>query len=306
MRPPPTPRGLLHAARRLFRPVRTPRKRGLCGPSGAVEEKDRRRVEGGGGGARHKRLQRLALSGSGWLLPFHVGACHQLREMGYIDENTEYAGASGGSLVAAAICCGFSHEEIMAHVLDLACWYRNSPPSLGKLEAEMRGRFRDILPSDAPKRVEGRLHISVLPIRPTNRFTQKLHRDFETTEDLIEAVLTSSYIPFYLGPYPAKYYRDEWCIDGGIGNAVPPFPGSLSVCPLPGTGVAASRFHPARFIASDVDITPDLLDFGHVAAIPGYPLLLRHALSPARDEVLWRYYECGVESAKEWSTRCTT
>jgi len=269
---------------------------------------------------------RLALSGSGWLLPFHVGACHQLREMGYIDEETEYAGASGGSLVAAAICCGFDHKEIMSHVLDLASWYRTSPRSLGKLENELRERFLEILPEDAPKRVEGKLYISVLPIHPSNRMTQRLHGDFDSREDLIEAVLTSSYIPFYLGPYPAKYYRDEWCIDGGIGNAVPPFPGSLSMCPLPGTGVTAAWFHPARLIASDVDITPDLLleeedkrkskrkkgggggggEDEAIVSIPGYPILLRHCLSPAEDEMLWRYFDCGAASAREWSTRCMT
>eukprot|EP00954_Amorphochlora_amoebiformis_P021848 1349098-Amorphochlora_amoeboformis.AAC.3 len=45
---------------------------------------------------------------------------------------------------ATAICCGFSHEEIMSYVSEMAHWYRTPNGGFGKLEAEMRKRFYGI------------------------------------------------------------------------------------------------------------------------------------------------------------------
>jgi len=203
---------------------------------------------------------------------------------------------------ATAICCGFSHEEIMSYVSEMAHWYRTPNGGFGKLEAEMRKRFYDILPEDAMEKISGRLTISILPLDPRNMLNQKMVSDFQSTDDLVEAVLTSSFIPLYLAPTFAKRYRNEWCVDGGIGNAVPFYEGSISICPLPGTGKAATnKFHPARLIASDVHITPDLLKNDKSFTIPAYPKVLRRALIPGTDEELWTQFELGVASAKVWA-----
>jgi len=229
-------------------------------------------------------LERMALSGCGWLLSYHVGVWSALKEMGVVDDETEFAGASGGSLVATAICCGFTPNDIMRSVFELADWYRSPEGGFGRLENEMRIRFNDMLPTDAHERVSGRLHITVLPVHPKNRFTQRMVSKFDSAQDLVEAALTSSFIPLYLAPSLAKSFRNEWCIDGGIGNAVPSFKDATSVCPLPGSGVGASPYHPARLIASDVDITPDLVQDSGLP-IPSYPQILGKAIVPAPEEV---------------------
>jgi len=97
---------------------------------------------------------------------------------------------------------------------------------------------------------------------------------------------------------PSNTHLRFRCIDGGIGNAVPSFEGAVTVCPVPGTGVTAHPLNPARLIASDVHITPDLLGTDWI--LPNYAVLLRHALIPGTEEELWGYFELGAESAKAW------
>mmetsp|Transcript_21805 Transcript_21805/g.30559 ORF Transcript_21805/g.30559 Transcript_21805/m.30559 type:complete len:172 (-) Transcript_21805:13-528(-) len=134
-------------------------------------------------------LRKVALSGSGWLLPFHVGACQSLRDMGYVNRNTEYAGASGGALVATALCCGFNSDEIMKNVLELAEWYRSQDIGLGILETEMRQRFLALLPEEAWSIVGNKLHIAILPLDPRKMFQAELVTNFESKEDMVEALV---------------------------------------------------------------------------------------------------------------------
>ncbi|MCI12674.1 patatin, partial [Trifolium medium] len=45
---------------------------------------------------------------------------------------------------------------------------------------------------------------------------------FDSKEDLINAVFTSSFIPGYLAPKPATMFRNRLCIDGGLTLFMPP------------------------------------------------------------------------------------
>mmetsp|Transcript_30363 Transcript_30363/g.49494 ORF Transcript_30363/g.49494 Transcript_30363/m.49494 type:complete len:247 (-) Transcript_30363:211-951(-) len=224
-------------------------------------------------------------------------------DMGYVHCNTQYAGASGGALVATAMCCGFSSNEIMKTVLELAEWYRAQHIGLGILETEMRRRFLALLPEEAWSIVGNKLHIAILPLDPRKMFRAELVSNFESNEEMVEALLASSYIPLYLGPSLATKFRNEIVVDGGLVNAVPIFKNSTTICPFPGTGENARKFHPARLIASDVHITPDLLssnggvDYHHV---PNFAKTLRDSFIPPSTKELWNYYEMGYASAGAW------
>jgi predicted acylesterase/phospholipase RssA len=50
--------------------------------------------------------QGIALSGCGWLLPFHIGCYETLIHNNTCPDDIPLAGASGGALVAAGIASG--------------------------------------------------------------------------------------------------------------------------------------------------------------------------------------------------------
>ncbi|KAL7199900.1 hypothetical protein ACSBR2_022082 [Camellia fascicularis] len=81
-----------------------------------------------------------------------------------------------------------------------------------------------------------------VPILDTFAVTQILWRprgllvdQFDSKEDLINAVFTSSFIPGYLAPRPATMFRNRLCIDGGLTLFMPPTSATqtIRVCAFP-------------------------------------------------------------------------
>ena len=50
--------------------------------------------------------------------------------------------------------------------------------------------------------------------------TNYLASEFDSKEELIDAIICSSFIPFYCGMIPPKF-RDEYFVDGGLSNNIP-------------------------------------------------------------------------------------
>ena len=77
-----------------------------------------------------KKPIRVALSGSGFKFPAHVGALHAIRDAGY--EVIEIAGTSGGSIVASLAAVGMDLDIMKALTLtrDWADMLTFSPWSL--------------------------------------------------------------------------------------------------------------------------------------------------------------------------------
>jgi NTE family protein len=76
------------------------------------------------------RQIRVALSGSGFLLPAHVGALHAIRDGGFVP--VEYAGTSGGSIVAMLAAAGMSTDGMKQLALTMD-WEPMMAPSIANL-----------------------------------------------------------------------------------------------------------------------------------------------------------------------------
>ncbi|XP_060089913.1 patatin-like phospholipase domain-containing protein 4 isoform X2 [Heteronotia binoei] len=103
---------------------------------------------------------------------------------------------------------------------------------------KLRGSIDSILPPNAHEIAENRLFISV-----TSAKNGKNHllSNFASREDLVKALLASSFIPLY-GGFNAVDFNGEKLIDGGLTNGLPilpvgrtvtvsPFCGRLDICP---------------------------------------------------------------------------
>ncbi|XP_038674152.1 patatin-like phospholipase domain-containing protein 4 isoform X2 [Scyliorhinus canicula] len=187
----------------------------------------------------------LTFSACGFLGIYHLGAAVALHRHGtkLLSKIQNYAGASGGALVAAVL---LSHPEKLEQCKEFtyrfAADVRNQ--RLGAITPgydfmkHLREGIEFILSADAHKKAHTRLHVSI-----TNAKTLKncLISSYLTREDLITVLLASSFVPFYAGIKPVQYKGETW-IDGGLTNRLPilstgqtttvsPFSGKLDICP---------------------------------------------------------------------------
>lgn len=96
----------------------------------------------------------------------------------------------------------------------------------------LREGIEGILPSDAHSLAADRLHVSITDLKCCKNH---LISKFTSREDLVTALLASSYIPVYAGIQPVDF-RGRKYIDGGFTDALPIPPGrTVTVCPFVGT-----------------------------------------------------------------------
>ncbi|KAG8137382.1 hypothetical protein E2320_004625 [Naja naja] len=106
------------------------------------------------------------------------------------------------------------------------------------LMTKLRGYIDSILPPNAHEIAENRLFISVTSTKNGKNY---LLSHFASREDLVKALLASSFIPLYAGINAVDYKGQKW-IDGGLTNGLPilpkgrtvtvsPFCGRLDICP---------------------------------------------------------------------------
>ncbi|KAL7125074.1 hypothetical protein ABFS83_14G091400 [Erythranthe nasuta] len=228
----------------------------------------------------------FSFSAAGLLFPYHLGVAQLLIEKGYIKETTPLAGSSAGAIVCAVIASGASMKEALEATKILAedCRLRGTAFRLG---AVLRDILVQFLPDDAHIRSNGRVRVAVTEIlwRPRGLLVDK----FDSKEDLINAVITSSFIPGYLAPRPATMFRNRLCIDGGLTLFMPPTSAAqtIRVCAFPAR----------RLGLQGIGISPDCNPENR--ATPRE--LFKWALEPAADDILDKLFEYGYRDAAVWA-----
>ena len=185
----------------------------------------------------------FGFSAAGMIFPYHCGAWEVLSELGLLTPDTPVAGASAGALVAAMHACGMSPSE-GKRVLTAVLRDCRENGVLGRVGGVLERALRAELPADAhelcsrnnlfvsvssprfvkaEERRNGETGFNGTPVTLENALVSS----FESRDDLIGALLSSCHIPVYCG-WPARSYRDKWCVDGGWTNLAPLPPGCES------------------------------------------------------------------------------
>lgn len=187
----------------------------------------------------------LTFSGCGFLGIYHLGVVSCLKENApaLLKRVKCYGGASAGSFAAVALVLDLNVSDSAEFVIRLA--KRANSLTLGPLHPSfnvvrtLRRSFERILPDNAHELASGRLHISLTRVSDLKNVVVS---EFFSKEDLVEALITSSYVPFYSGIFPAKF-RGKYYVDGGISDNLPqhfkegetitvsPFSGESDICP---------------------------------------------------------------------------
>ncbi|XP_044461966.1 patatin-like phospholipase domain-containing protein 2 [Mangifera indica] len=228
----------------------------------------------------------FSFSAAGLLFPYHLGVAQFLIEKGYIKESTPLAGSSAGAIVCAVIASGASMQEALTATKILAedCRARGTAFRLG---AVLRDVLHNFLPDDAHTRSNGRVRVAVTQIlwRPRGLLVDQ----FDSKEDLINAVHTSSFIPGYLAPRPATMFRNRVCIDGGLTLFMPPTSATKTV--------RVCAFPASRLGLEGIGISPDCNPENRASPRE----LFNWALEPAEDHVLDKLFELGYLDAAVWA-----
>lgn len=228
----------------------------------------------------------FSFSAAGLLFPYHLGVAKLLIEKGYIKETTPLAGSSAGAIVCAVVASGASMQEALdaTKILAQDCRLKGTAFRLGAVLREILEKF---LPDDAHIRCNGRVRVAVTQIlwRPRGLLVDQ----FDSKEDLINAVITSSFIPGYLAPRPATVFRNKLCIDGGLTLFMPPTSAAQTV--------RICAFPAGRLGLQGIGISPDCNPEN--SATPRQ--LFNWALEPAEDDILDKLFELGYADAAVWA-----
>ncbi|KAL3695257.1 hypothetical protein R1sor_009333 [Riccia sorocarpa] len=231
----------------------------------------------------------FSFSAAGLLFPYHLGVCECLMEHGYLTENTPLAGSSAGALVCAVVASGLKMSDALLATKALAKDCRENGTAF-RLGAVLRVYLESSLPDDAHVRTSGRIRVAITQVFRQPRGL--LVDQFDSKEDLINALHTSCFIPGYLAPRPVTVFRNRICVDGGITLFMPPTAAEKTV--------KVCAFSAAAWGIKGIEISPD-----HNPKMfkVSNRQLLNWALEPAEDEILDGLYEMGYEDALVWVRR---
>eukprot|EP00475_Leptophrys_vorax_P027253 TRINITY_DN38857_c0_g1_i1.p1 TRINITY_DN38857_c0_g1~~TRINITY_DN38857_c0_g1_i1.p1 ORF type:complete len:653 (-),score=-19.68 TRINITY_DN38857_c0_g1_i1:435-2393(-) len=232
----------------------------------------------------------FSFSAAGLLFPYHLGVTQFLQESGYITEHTPLSGSSAGAIVCATIASGVDARTALRLTKYLAADCRENGTAF-RLGMLLRAVLEEILPEDAHERCCGRIRVAVTQVFGTPRGV--LVDQFDSRADLIDALITSSFVPGYLEPRPATRFRNRICVDGGLTHFMPPTASeeTVRICAFPASALGLSG----------IGINPDV--------DPSNQWTMRQlfswALEPPEDDILDELFEAGYRHAQAWASTYT-
>jgi predicted patatin/cPLA2 family phospholipase len=158
----------------------------------------------------------ICFSGSGYHFPWQVGVGLYLQE-NYDLSDCCFVGVSAGSYIAILLAVGLSVEDYINKMIPEAFLIFNSSRTGSYLIAH--GVIKSIMlkymsETDYKKATEGLL-VSLTRCRCSG-FSNILVQEFESNEDVLEAICATSHIPYVGSPGLYYKFRGMKCMDGGF------------------------------------------------------------------------------------------
>ncbi|XP_039197290.1 patatin-like phospholipase domain-containing protein 2 isoform X2 [Crotalus tigris] len=150
----------------------------------------------------------VSFAGCGFLGVYHIGVatCLQERAPRLLRDARCIYGASAGALAGAVLIGGGSLAQACADVLDLAKEARKRNlgplhPSFNVMKIIRDGLYKN-LPENCYKLLSGKLSISLTRVSDGENV---LISNFNSKEEVVQALLCSSFVPIYCGLIPPSF-----------------------------------------------------------------------------------------------------
>ncbi|XP_059191323.1 patatin-like phospholipase domain-containing protein 2 [Centropristis striata] len=198
----------------------------------------------------------ISFAGCGFMGIYYVGACSCILEKfpRFIQDASSICGSSAGALMAAVLTVGIPLEKCCADLMFMAKEARKH--KLGPLHPTynliqiVQDSLQACLPEDAHLRASGKLCVSLTRV-PDGK--NVLVSEFNSRDELIEALVCSCFVPFYCGVIPPTY-RGVHYVDGAASDNLPQsqqrntttvsaYAGESDLCPRG----SVLNFHQVRF-----------------------------------------------------------
>ena len=235
----------------------------------------------------------FTLSPGGLLLPYHVGALEALQYNGFLTDETPLAGSSAGAIAVAAHAAGVPHKHIVEATIGVSNQCRGIG-ARGNLLRCLKDELSQRIQDNEFERLQQRPGLTGIAYREVlPRYRDVLQTEFDSRDDLIQAVLSSSHFPFFATNWPVLWDRvgNRLVVDGYF-----TVPRERFGCPELDVErtVAISVFPKDRIRLTAVEdciSPPEDSDLGRLFAL---------ATESSSAEDLWRLYEMGWENAESW------
>ncbi|XP_008191795.1 patanin-like phospholipase domain-containing protein atgl-1 isoform X1 [Tribolium castaneum] len=183
----------------------------------------------------------LSFAGCGFLGIYHVGVACCFRKYAPHLLLNKISGASAGAIAACCLLLDLPLGETTSDILRVATEARRRSlgpfnPSFNIHSLLLEG-LEKFLPDDAHIRVSGKLHISLTRVHDGKNV---IVSQFDSREELIQALLATAFIPIFSGIIPPKFKGVRY-MDGGYSDNLPtldentitvsPFCGESDICP---------------------------------------------------------------------------
>ncbi|XP_017330555.1 patatin-like phospholipase domain-containing protein 2 [Ictalurus punctatus] len=186
----------------------------------------------------------ISFAGCGFLGIYYFGVYSSLLERAHhiIKNTSKICGASSGALIAAMIACQMSPAKCCENLMAIAKEARKGTlssmhPSFNLLKLTRQLLVRE-LPDNAHLLASGKLCVSLTRLSDGKNV---LVSEFNSKDDLIQALFCSCFFPLYCGVVPPSYHGTRY-IDGALSDSAPysslkntisvsPFSGESDICP---------------------------------------------------------------------------
>nr|XP_060629189.1 omega-hydroxyceramide transacylase-like isoform X1 [Anolis sagrei ordinatus] len=239
----------------------------------------------------------LSFSGGGFLAIYEIGVIQGLLEQApeILRSAPKVYGASSGSIIAAAVVCGLSIDDVKKCLFGAARDARKTilgpfAPGCSVLRILQR-RLHQILPENSHRMATGRLYISLTRLIDGKNVVVS---EYNSKEELIQAVICSCFVPIYAGFIPPSF-RGVRYVDGGFTNLQPrsdletaitvsPFTGEIDICPRDCPAI----FYSLHIVHGSIQVSiENLCRIGYALFPPSYRVLNEFYSQGYRDAIFF-------------------
>uniref|UniRef100_A0A3B3YZ16 PNPLA domain-containing protein n=1 Tax=Poecilia mexicana TaxID=48701 RepID=A0A3B3YZ16_9TELE len=216
----------------------------------------------------------ISFAGCGFMGIYYVGviSCILERFPRFIRDASKIYGASAGALMAAIITLGIPLGE---WGFSAARKHKLGPlhPAYNLLQL-VQESLLEKLPEDAHLRVSGKLSLSLTRVSDGRNL---LVSQFDSREELIQALICSCFVPLYCGVVP--FNPSQYYVDGAVSDNLPrcqlgrtitisPYAGESDLCPRANTlTFHENRSSPIQICSSNLQAMAEICQNGYMDAL---------------------------------------
>lgn len=156
----------------------------------------------------------LVFNGGGKYFFWNLGVAHYLNTQ-YDLSSSLFIGTSAGALSSVLTVCQVEPDSVVTCVEELCQKYKVYDRFFGLfgIWSMMVEEWLDmLLPINAHELCNHKVYIMINRIH----CTKMIISNFSSRKDLIDCLLTTIHIPFFMNYFPFRRFRGYWCFDGSF------------------------------------------------------------------------------------------